>query len=423
MHGIARALLKKLRKIRFPYVPLIEVKISRGTLLQNLRAFQNLNKKVAVAPVLKSNAYGHGLVEVAQILDGEHLPFLCVDSYFEALILRNEGIHSPTLILGYTSLENIRGNQLSNVAFGIINLESLQRLSKHCLSRTAIHLKIDTGMHRHGIAISEVDEAVTLIRANKHIVLAGVYSHLADADTPRSQHTEAQIREWNKLVEKIRSEFPEVRYFHCANSAGAAHGDRIHANVMRLGIGLYGINPIRNSPPGGPSAGDTISQMWEIVSPTYPRVQNAGEISNGVNPSPARMTLRPALEMITRITSTRTLKKGEAVGYNATFTAPRDMRIASIPVGYYEGIDRRLSNKGTVMIRNTLCPIIGRVSMNITSVDVSHLPDIKLDEPVTAISSRSEDLNSIENIARACSTIPYEILVKIPAHLRRVVVA
>src|SRR3990167_4298536 len=179
MLGFARKLLRLLRKKRFAYTPLIEIRIGKGALLHNLKVFQEQKKGVAVATVLKSNAYGHGLVEVARILDGEDLPFFCVDSYFEALILRNEGIRTPILIIGYTPVATMLENRLPDVAFGIIDLEELRNLAALARSSIVIHLKVDTGMHRHGIAPSELEDVYALISANKRIVLEGAYSHLA----------------------------------------------------------------------------------------------------------------------------------------------------------------------------------------------------------------------------------------------------
>ncbi len=329
---------------------------------------------------MKSNAYGHGLAEVAHILDGQTLPFLCVDSYFEALILRNEGIGTPLLILGYTPLETLLKNGLEDVAFGIISIEGLRDVAAST-SEVKIHLKLDTGMHRHGIPLEHIDEAVRLIRGNARITLEGLYSHFADADTPDSAHAGMQIKRWNDAVKRFRSAFPSLRYYHLSASSGISRIQEFEANVLRLGIGLYGIN----------------------VSPT---------------PLP----LMPALEMMTRITSVRTLSKGESIGYNATFTAPRDMRVASIPAGYFEGVDRRLSNKGSLVVAERPCPIVGRVSMNITSLDVSKLPNARIGEKVIVISDDAAAPNSVEGIAKTCGTIPYEILVHIPTHLRRTVV-
>ena len=238
MLRLVRAFLRALRKRRFPYEPLIEVRIQKDALLHNLKTFQQLKTGIAVAPVLKSNAYGHGLVAVAQVLDGEGLPFFCVDSYFEALILRNEGILTPILIIGYTPVETILESRLADVAFGIIGLEDLRSLAALALSPVVLHLKVDTGMHRHGISPSEIEDAYALIRANKHIVLEGVYSHLADADTPHSAHAAAQIDVWNEAVSHVRAQMPDVRFFHLSATAGAFYAEKIDANVMRLGIGF-----------------------------------------------------------------------------------------------------------------------------------------------------------------------------------------
>ena len=381
MLALARTLWRKLRKMRFSYEPLIEVRISREAILHNLAAFQNFKMDMAVAPVLKANAYGHGLVEVAKVVDREDVPFACVDSYFEALILRNEGFRAPILVVGYTPLENILGSRLERVAFGILSADELYRLAKNARERVAIHLKIDTGMRRHGVTQGGIEEAIALLKANPRLALQGLYTHLADADTPGSAHAARQIEEWNAAVERFRAAIPGIAYFHCAATSGAALAKTIDANVMRLGIGLYGFG-------------------------------------TGGEPLP----LRPALEMVTRITSVRPLKKGESVGYNAAFTAPRDMQIATIPAGYYEGVDRRLSNHGAVLTRDTPCPIVGRVSMNITSFDISHLPGVGIGEEAVVISVDESAPNCVKAIAKTCETIPYEILVRVPAHLRRVVV-
>jgi alanine racemase len=287
----------------------------------------------------------------------------------------------PILVIGYTPLENILENRLDDVAFCVVGLESLQEVAHSLKAKTKIHLEIDTGMHRHGIMPEEIGAAAALVRSNPHIALEGVYSHLADADTPGSAHVELQVRRWNEAVKEVRKHFPHIKYIHCAATAGSAHLAKMEGNVMRLGLGLY-----------------------------------------GVNAASMKLDLHPALEMRTRITSLRTVGPGESVGYNATFTASKEMRIASIPAGYTEGMDRRLSNKGIALVREKPCSIVGRVSMNISSIDVSAIPDVKVGEKATVISKDPGAPNSVEKIAAVCGTIPYEILVHIPAHLRRVIV-
>ncbi|MDO8552239.1 MAG: alanine racemase [bacterium] len=375
-----RTFLRFLRRKRFAYEPLITITIDSKAILHNLRAFQTMTKNT-VAPVLKSNAYGHGLVQIAEILRSETVPFLCVDSYFEALILRNEEITAPILIIGYTPQKTLESSKLKELSFAIISLDELRRASQQLRRDTKIHLKIDTGMHRHGIMAEEIPEAIKLVRANSRLKLDGVYTHFADADTRDSAHAKKQIENWNAIAAKFRSEFPAVRYFHAAATSGSVYASSLDANVLRLGIGLYGIN-------------------------------------SGF----ADLELQPALEMKTRITSLRTIKTGESIGYNATFTATKDIVAATIPAGYYEGIDRRLSGKGALTIKGIPCPILGRVSMNITSIDVTRVPNTSLENEVIVISSEAKAPNSVESMAKTSGTIPYEILVHIPAQIRRIVV-
>jgi len=365
------------RKINY-HQPLIEVLIYKNNLLHNLHEFQNKFSKVEFAPVLKSNAYGHGLVEVAKILQNENVPFLVIDSLFEARALRSAGIKKDLLIIGYVRPEEIVKNKLKNVSFVVVSLEQLQEIT-NAENKIIIHLKIDTGMHRQGILMSEVDEAIDLIKNNKNLELQGVCSHLADADFENSEFNEKQIEVWNSVVEKIREKF-SIKYFHVSASSGVKFLDQLNCSLVRLGIGLYGFN------------------------------QGNSELN-----------LKPVLEMQTIITGIKKIKAGESVGYNATFTTEKDMTIATIPVGYFEGIDRRLSNSGFVKYKDDFCKILGRVSMNIISIDVSDLPEIKTNDKIIAISSNSQDKNSVLQIAKTCNTISYEVLVKIPQHLKRII--
>src|SRR3990167_7019412 len=180
--GIIKKIINSITKPRAKYQPLIEVRIFKDALLHNLYTYQQKYPKLQFAPVLKSNAYGHGLVEVAEILDSQDLPFFMVDSFYEALALRRAGIKSKVLVLGYCREKQLLENPLDNVSFGIIDLEVLKKLSAKLKEPLNIHLKIDTGMHRQGILVEEVEEAMKLIKANKNIILEGVCSHFADAD-------------------------------------------------------------------------------------------------------------------------------------------------------------------------------------------------------------------------------------------------
>lgn len=382
--------MREIKKYYSDYHPLIEVFIYKKNLLHNLHAFQKSYPRHRIAPVLKSNAYGHGLVPIAKILDRQKVPFLVVDSLFEARVLRSEGTKSPILIIGYTRASDIERSGLKNVSFTITTLELLEELSKKLKTPQKFHLKIDTGMHRQGIRPSQIERTIEKIEKNRKIILEGICSHLASADSPDEKYALHQISEWNKAVKIFKNNFPKLKFFHIAATAGSSHiacyvATKRHApasNMIRLGIGLYGhdTSPFRN------------------------------------------LDLKPVLETKTRVSGIKKIEKGEFVGYGLTYQAKKDMEIAIIPAGYFEGTDRRLSNKGFYKIKGKFCPLVGRVSMNISLADTSGVPSVKAGDEVTLISANHGDKNCVSSIARLCETIPYEILVHIPQHLRRTII-
>lgn len=385
-------LLKWLSKKRFPYEPLISVEISKKYLLQNLKEFQKLTNQNNIAPVLKSNAYGHGIVEIAKIIEtackedpdlNKNIPFFVIDSYFEALALRSKGIKTPLLIIGYNRPQVLLNPNLKKVSYTITSLDTLQKIQK-TTKNINIHLKIDTGMHRQGILIEEIPEALQIIKKNKKINLEGICSHLSDADNTDPSFTKLQIETWNNVVDKINTEFPDIKYIHLSNTYGHKYSNLIKANVSRLGIGLYGL---------------------------------AEGFENNLN-------LKPVLQMKTIITGIKNIKKGQTVGYNNTFIANKDTTVATVPTGYFEGLNRKLSDNGFFELSKNkiMCPIIGRISMNISTIDVSEVPDIKIGDEVIIISNNPNNKNSIQSMAKITQTIPYEIVTYIPEHLKRVVV-
>lgn len=374
--------VRALTRPRVSYKPLVEVRVFKNAILHNLQTFKKTYPKFQFAPVLKSNAYGHGLVEVANILDNQDPPFFMVDSFYEALVLRRAGIKTKILVLGYATMEQINKNSLKNVSFAIIDLGQLKNIGQGLENKTFFHLKIDTGMHRQGILPKQLEEAVKIISNNKNIILEGVCSHFADADGEDQNFTKSQISVWNEIVKKLKQEFSSVKYFHTSNTAGSFYLPEINANVARLGIGLFGFNT---------------SQF-------------------------KKLELKPALQMASIITSIKTIPVGEKVGYNNTYTVEKETKVATIPVGYNEGLDVRLSNKGFVKVDNVFCPIVGRVSMNMCSVDVTGVDGVKLEDEAIIISNNISDKNSIENIIKICATSRYEIPIHIPASLRRVVI-
>lgn len=354
---------------------LVDVRIRRQALLHNLDRFAEGG--LSLAPVLKANAYGHGLVEVANVVkDHPAVSFLVVESYYEALLLRKNGITKDVLVVGYTPAATIKQSNLSNVTFTVTSLEQLKQLAG---SFQALHLKIDTGMSRYGLSPHELPQALEVI-AGGNVKLTGVLSHLADAYEPGSEFTHQQIKEFNAALEKVREQ-ADVQYAHLSATSGFFYKDTINASVMRVGVGMYGIT------------------------------------SYGAN-----LDLKPALSMHTKVAQVKHVSAGTTVGYNRAFKASEDMTIAILPIGYYEGVDRRLSNQGVVEIKDKLCPIIGKVSMNATMVDVSELSKISEEEAVTVISADPDSKLSALQQAQMAGTIPHEILCGIPERLHRTIV-
>ena len=381
-------MLKVLRKLRalkkslIDHRPLIEVLIYKDRLIANFNEYKKTYPQLQLAPVLKSNAYGHGLVEVAEILDRQQNAFFVVDSLFEARALRHNQIKSKILVIGYTSAENINSCRLQDLAFTLTSLEQLREIAEQLRWGMRLHIKIDTGMHRQGILPEEIEQAVALIKSNKLIELEGVCSHFADADNSDQEFSKKQIAVWQQVVQKFKQEFQTIKYWHLANTAGTYYSDQVDCNVARLGGGLYGY---------------------------------------GKSPF-VKLNLKPTLQMQSIISSIRPVRAGEFVGYNLEYQAEHEIRAATIPVGYFEGMDRRLSNRGIVQVSGCDCPVIGLVSMNITSIDVSAVPEAKLGDAVVVISSDPVAPNSAENIAKLTGANPREILVHIPQHLRRTVI-
>lgn len=374
--------LRNLKKSFNRHTPSVEVLISQNNLLDNFKAYQRQYPHLFLAPVLKSNAYGHGILQIARILDKEPVAFFVLDSLYEAMILRHDGRKSPILVIGYTSPENINNSKLSDVAFTITSLEQLQEIAHIIKTKKQFHLKIDTGMHRQGILPEQINDAIRIIKASPRINLKGICSHFADADNINADFTKLQIAQWEKSVFPFKQNFPNLKFFHISATTGVPYSGQIFANVARLGMGLYGI--------------DTSSLT--------------------------KLNLKPVLQMRSVISSLKNISAGECVGYNITYKAPKPIRIATVPAGYFEGVDRRLANCGFFKIAGRYCPIVGKISMNITSIDITSLPETKFGDSVIIISDNQNDPNSTEQMAKLAGITPYEILVRVPQHLRRTVI-
>lgn len=368
---------------RKSYYHLNTIYISRKNLVHNHQALQQLQPQAKICPVLKSNAYGHGLTTVAPMFDKLDCPYLIVDSLYEAYELYKLKVKTPILILGYTSPKNYSVKKLP-FHFTVFDLKTAQMLNKY-QPGCSVHIFVDTGMHREGVSLEKLPQFVKEVKKLDNINITGLCSHLADADNPRSQkHTNFQVEQFHTALEILQTNDINPQWKHISASAGVFKIEDPIFTMIRAGLASYGIHPL--------------GLQDEKFSTT---------------------TFRPILEFCTTIAQIKKIKKGGKVGYNCTFTAKKDMTVAVLPAGYNDGIDRQLSNKGLVKIGKHFCPILGRVSMNITSVDITSLSNAKVGDKVIIFSQNNDDKNSITNSAKMAHTIPYELLVHFPESTKR----
>lgn len=360
------------------YQPLNQIYISKEKIIQNYHYLLSINNEVKIVPVLKSNAYGHGIINVGRIVDSLDVPFICVDSLYEAYELLKAKIKTPILIMGYIHPESLKVKKLP-FSYAVYDLELVKVINQY-QKGAEIHVFVDTGMHREGVQLPQLEDFLTEVGKYDDVEVAGLMTHLAEADNPQSPQTKKQLQEFEKAYSLCKKMGIAPKWFHVGGSGAIVNKLKSPINIVRCGIAMYGIG-------------------------------SAADIDNEV--------IQPALTLTTKIVQIKNIKKGDKVGYNFTFTASKAMTIGILPIGYYDGIDRRISNKGVVTVDGIECPIIGMVSMNLTTVDLSALPDPQVGQKVVVISDNSHDPNSVVQFAKRCQTIPYDILVHLASSTRR----
>lgn len=371
------------RWVKKPFTPLNLITISKKRLIENYGELSKINPEIKVAPVLKSNAYGHGIGLVGKILDQVGAPFLCVDSLYEAFQLYSKAkVKTPILIMGYIHPKSLAVKKLP-FSFAIYNLEHAKLLNQY-QKGAKVHIFVDTGMHREGVSMGRLGILLEELKNLKNIQVEGVMSHLADSAKPDSALTKMQIDNFQKAKQQVLDAGFKPKWLHIGGTYGLLNKLTLGCNLVRVGRAVYGIK-------------DKESEILDL-------------------------DLKPVLKHTTRIVQIKDVKKGEKVGYSGTFTAPKDMQIAILPLGYNDGIDRRLSNKGSVTVGGAICPIIGLVSMNITTIDISAVKEPFLDQEAVVFSENAEDVNSVINASKAGGILPHEMLIHIAESTKRVVI-
>ena len=372
------------------------MEIETAALRGNLAAFRRrLGSGVELAHVIKSNAYGHGLELVAKEDEASGIVHrLAVISLEELIRVRRVGVKLPVLVLGYVPLSDwpaVVDAEGSPVVFNRESLEPLSRAASERGREVGVHLKVETGTHRFGVAEEDLMDMVEAVESLPGLRLEGLTTHFANIeDTTRHDYAMEQLARFRRALERVRASGVEVPLPHAACSAAAILFPESHFSLARVGISSYGIWPSKET-----------------------RV-SADHVEG------ADLDLKPVLTWKTRVAQVKAVPQGAFVGYGCTWKAPVPSRLAVLPVGYADGYDRGLSNVGHVLIGGKRAPIRGRVCMNVTMVDVTHHHEVNLEDEVVLLGRQGEERIRAEDLAAWAGTIPYEIVARIASHIPRV---
>jgi alanine racemase len=365
--------------------------ISLDALAANFQLVKNqVGPGVNVMAVVKANAYGHGAVECAQRLEREGANWFGVALPEEGIELRTAGISRPILCLGgfwEGQAELCLQHKLVPVVYRLDMLAAIDRAARDRGVVADVHLKIDTGMGRLGVRFDEVAPFAPQLKEFKNVRIDGLMTHFAAADEPSCEAlTHDQIRRFHDAVATFREQGFDPTFIHLANSAGIFAERESWGNMVRPGGVLYG--------------------LWRDI----------------LDPAHRDANLRPVMSLHSRIMLLKWVPEGETVGYGCTFEASRKTLVATIPIGYDDGYPRGLSNRSHVIIRGVFATVIGRISMDLTLVDVTNVPGVKLNDEVVLLGASRGQSVTAEYLAKTAGTLSYEVTCGIGSRVPRVFV-
>lgn len=360
--------------------------INLDNLITNYKIAQEKAKGSDVLAVVKADAYNHGAVVVAKKLSSVGARHFAVANIDEACELRQAGLEGMILVLAPVIPERYKEAAENDISVAVCSYEDLcfaDKFTKENNSELKIHIALNTGMNRIGFCTVDndiatvVQKASKIISDNKNIVPEGIFSHFCDIENEDISFSEKQYGLFDKTVKLFEQNGISFKIRHISNSVGTIRYPAFHADLVRFGIGLYGCE-------------------FE---------------SDGV---------LPVMSFKTHIAQIFDIKKGDTVGYSRTYTAEKDMKIATITAGYADGVNRLLSNKGEVLVRGKRASVVGRVCMDMTMIDITDIPEALLFDEVIILGSDGKEQITAQDHANICGTISYEILCGIGKRVKRV---
>jgi alanine racemase len=373
--------------------------ISRSALINNLTEFKKLagNRTIA-APVVKANAYGHGIVQCAKIFEEAGADWLCVNELEEASVLRNEGLKIPIFIIGPVNpdhAEEILRLDVRCIAYNMTMARKMAEKAEEMKKSVHLQIKVETGTNRMGMEQDEILSLLEELKGKQCVEFEGLSMHYADIeDTTDHSFAMSQLTKFREVISACETRGFSPGIIHASNTAATILWPQTYFQLIRFGIGAYGMWPSKET---------YITALHEHRH---------------------KIHLKPAIRWKTRIAQIKDVAASAFIGYGRTYRTTHDSRIAVLPVGYYDGYDRRLSNNSYVLIRGKRAQVRGRICMNMCMVDVTDIPDSCEGDEVILLGHDKEsgDTISAEHLASLTGTINYEITSRINERIPRIVV-
>lgn len=363
---------------------------------KNMQTVRKLAGNRLIAAAVKANGYGHGLPEMIQLIKDKNIDYIAVHSLEEAILARKQGWQKKILVVGYIQVQDLASVIELNLEPTVYNIETitaLGHLAQESGRKIEFHLKIETGTNRQGVESKKIENFVSAIKQHSLLILKGVSTHFANIeDTTDHSYANYQLEEFNNIVSKIRSLGLQPEYRHTACSAALLLFEETKFELVRPGIAIYGLWPSKE---------------------TYLSYRLSGG-SNSI--------LNPILTWKTRVIQIKEVPSDAFVGYGCTYRTMSKTRLAVLPIGYYDGYDRSLSNLSYVLIKGRRAPIRGRICMNLTMVDITDIEGIELEEPVVLLGADGAERISADQMAGWAQTVNYEVISRINGNIPRIII-
>jgi alanine racemase len=346
-----------------------------------------VGKDVMIMVVVKANAYGHGTVEISQVLERMGVNYLGVATTDEAVRLRDHGIKTPILILGSILPEEVKVAKDRDITITLCNREILSEIKRLARNedpgeaKVKVHVKIDTGMGRIGVWHEDALAFIKEVSNEKCITLEGIYTHFSSAGRDEF-FTNYQVESFERLLSSIEKSWIKIPLKHAANSIATVDFKRSHLNLVRPGLIIYGMYPKH----------------------TFPKI----------------IKLKPAMSLKTKIVFIKDIPAGRSISYGRTFISQKPTKVATLPIGYADGYHRGVSNKASVLVRGQFAPVVGKVTMDQTMIDVGQINGVKIGDEVVLIGKQGHHEIRVEQLSRLAGTIAYDFICGISNRVPRI---